>query len=113
MSVKKFLSISIGVIVVATTFIACNVNSSNTLENQLTIENVKLAHRVAMENAFHSFEPSEEITHLSGKIDFISDFNKKSLQELKVSQNIYNQLSEAIDLHKSFVVGFEYESPFT
>lgn len=111
---KKVIIFLLGLFTIALTFYACDVSSSNErLDDQLTLENVKMAHRVAMENAFHEFEPKEDIKNLNDKINYLSEFNSNSLKELKVNGEVYTHLSFAIENNKRMVYQFEYESPFT
>lgn len=80
------------------------------MEDRLTLENVKSIHRVAMENVMHEFSPQDEIKSLERKIDYVSQFNIKSIKDANLDENLHKQLSHYMEINKGYVYEFKYES---
>jgi hypothetical protein len=90
---------------------ACNdVTNVNDVTDMLSLEEVKLAHRVAMEQAKNNFTPTEILTSLDAKIDYVSSFTQSSISKMDLSDYKIKSLNSAIEEHKNMLIKFEYTS---
>lgn len=107
-----------GLLVLAMTIvlpIACNdvtndVSNINDTTDKLSLEEVMIVHRVAMEQAKNNFVSDESVTGLNEKIDYISAFNQSSISKMDLSDHKIQSLNSAIEDYKNMVVSFEYTS---
>lgn len=91
--------------------IACNdVTNVNDATDMLSLEEVKLAHRVAMEQAKNNFTPNESLTSLDAKIDYVSSFIQSSISKMDLSDYKIKSLNLAIEEHENMLMKFEYTS---
>ena len=91
--------------------IACNdVTNVNDVTDMLSLEEVKLAHRVAMEQAKNNFTPNESLTSLDAKIDYVSSFTQSSISKMDLTDYKIKSLNSAIEEHKNMLMKFEYTS---
>lgn len=91
--------------------IACNdVTNVSDATDKLSLEEVKLAHRAAMEQAKNNFTPNENLTSLDAKIDYVSSFTQSSISKMDLSDYKIKSLNSAIEEYKNMVVRFEYTS---
>lgn len=91
--------------------ISCNdVSNVNDATDMLSLEEVKLAHRVAMEQAKNNFTPNESLTSLDAKIDYVSSFTQSSISKMDLSDYKIKSLNSAIEEHKNMLMKFEYTS---
>lgn len=92
--------------------LACDnvTNVEEDTSNKLSFEEVKLAHRAAMEQAKNNFIPNEDLTSLDAKIDYVSSFTQSSINKMDLSDYKIKSLNSAIEEYKNMVVKFEYTS---
>lgn len=112
-NMKKINVLTNVLIVALVAGLACSINNESGLEpntDMLSLEEIKLIHRVAMEQAKNNFIPNERLTSLDAKIDFVSSFTKESIGKMDLSDYQVESLNFALEENKNMVVRFEYTS---
>jgi hypothetical protein len=63
-----------------------------------------------MEQAKNNFTPTEILTSLDAKIDYVSSFTQSSISKMDLSDYKIKSLNSAIEEHKNMLIKFEYTS---
>lgn len=85
-------------------------NVEEDTSNKLSLEEVMLVHRAAMEQAKNNFNPEDDITGIDEKIDYFPEFNQSSIRKMNLHESKIKSLNSAIDSYKNMAVRFEYIS---
>ncbi|MTI89350.1 MAG: hypothetical protein FH748_15445 [Balneolaceae bacterium] len=108
-----YISGMIALIAILLTPLACDsVNSVDKTSDRLSLEEVMLAHRAAMEQAKNDFNVDPELSEsdIEAKINYFSKFNQSSIRNMNLDEGKILALNSAIDNYKDMAVRFEYSS---